>query len=110
MMRKRDTDKGPIAAAFICGAAIGMLTALMIAPKSGKETREDIANSLNDVKDRVSDKLTSGADSAKSIIGEAVATTKTVAYESKRAAKEAKQRVKDNRYKDDANDDDWVAE
>ena len=93
-------NNGAIAAAFIAGTAIGVLTALLVAPKSGPDLREEIVDNLNNSKDLISQKVSSGTDIAKSKIGEVVATTKSVASESKRAAKEAMQRVKDNKQTD----------
>lgn len=44
-MEYRKTQK--IAAAFLFGAAIGGAIALLYAPKSGKETRKDISDEIN---------------------------------------------------------------
>jgi gas vesicle protein len=89
-----DTDKGALTGAFITGAAIGMATAILIAPKSGKETREEIKRNLGDAKDKINETISNGSETAKSKLSEAVSTTKTVAKEGKRAAQEAKERVK----------------
>lgn len=97
---------GSVVAAFITGSAVGMAAALLVAPKSGKETREDITQSMNDAKKNLANKLNEGTDLAKSKVNDALETTKTVATESKRAAKEAKQRVKEKRTDD--NDDEGV--
>lgn len=68
--------KSAIAAGIIAGSAVGIVTGLLIAPKSGKEMREDIADKtkegldatkdkLGDIKDTAKDKLpTGGKDSA----------------------------------------------
>lgn len=44
-MENRKTQK--IAAAFLFGAVIGGVIALLYAPKSGKETRKDISDEVN---------------------------------------------------------------
>lgn len=79
-----DDDYKKIAGAFLLGGAIGAVVALLYAPKSGRETRKDIAktarrvkketvhlvedavDSINDfagdVKDKVSDIIERGRD------------------------------------------------
>ncbi len=51
--------KGAVAAGIIAGSAVGVVTGLLIAPKSGKEMREDIADKtkegLETAKHKVSD-------------------------------------------------------
>ncbi|HLW29436.1 MAG TPA: YtxH domain-containing protein [Brumimicrobium sp.] len=49
-----DTSKVIIAA--LAGAVIGAGVALLLAPASGKETREKIADKLGDAKDAIKDK------------------------------------------------------
>ena len=92
-----NADKSSMAGAFITGTAMGMVIALLIAPKSGKETREDIRRNLNYAKDNINDKLSTGSDEAKAVLKEAVSTTKTIANESKRAAREATKRIKEQK-------------
>ncbi|MDQ7786163.1 MAG: YtxH domain-containing protein [Thermodesulfovibrionales bacterium] len=45
-----DDDYKKIAAAFLVGGAVGALFALLYAPKSGKETRKDIARTARKIK------------------------------------------------------------
>jgi len=42
---------------FLAGAAIGALAGVLFAPRSGKETRERIANKLNDSKEELEDRI-----------------------------------------------------
>jgi len=44
---------GPAAAAFGAGLLVGAAAALILAPKSGAELRDDLANRMSRVKDRV---------------------------------------------------------
>ena len=44
--------KGKIALGALIGAAAGFVAGILTAPKSGKETREDIKNVANDAKDK----------------------------------------------------------
>ena len=45
---------------FLAGAGIGAVVALLMAPKSGRETREIIARTANDGRDFLSNKVTEG--------------------------------------------------
>ncbi|WP_299205831.1 YtxH domain-containing protein [Brumimicrobium sp.] len=49
-------DTSKIIAAALAGAVVGAGVALLLAPASGKETREKIADKLGDAKDAISDK------------------------------------------------------
>ena len=104
-MSDGNSDKGSLAAAFMAGTALGVVAALLMAPKSGEETREDIKETLGDAKDKVTQTVGDTKENAKSKISEAVDTTKTVAKESKRAAKDAKERVKESKGHPDSNED-----
>ncbi len=44
---------------FLCGAAVGALAGILLAPDSGEETRKKIANKAKDLKDDLNDQLTS---------------------------------------------------
>ncbi len=45
---------------FVAGAGIGAALALLLAPKSGRETREMIARTANDGRDYIAGKVTEG--------------------------------------------------
>ena len=45
---------------FLAGAGIGAVVALLMAPKSGRETRDLIARTANDGRDFLSNKVTEG--------------------------------------------------
>jgi gas vesicle protein len=48
---------GHLLAAFLAGAAAGAVTALLLAPKSGAETREAIKGYVKEGADKVSEKV-----------------------------------------------------
>lgn len=52
-------NNSKIVIAALGGAIIGAGIALLFAPASGKETRENIADSIEDAKDKVKDSLAS---------------------------------------------------
>ncbi len=47
------------------GALAGAVAGILFAPKSGKETREDIAKTLHEIKDKVADQLEKAGDFTK---------------------------------------------
>ncbi len=102
----KDTVKCVTVGAFISGAAVGMITALLIAPKEGRKTRKDIVNQLTNARDKVNDKLTQSTNSAKAKISNALNTTKTVATATKKAAKEARNNINNDNYDDQQSTED----
>src|SRR5918998_4452897 len=50
--RRRDADMGTQVACFALGATVGAILALLFAPKSGRELREDIADATRKGVDR----------------------------------------------------------
>ena len=54
-----------VMAGVAIGAIAGAVAGILFAPKSGKETREDIKNYLGEMKDQISEKLSQAADFSK---------------------------------------------
>lgn len=52
MEEKKNNTAGKVAAGVTLGAIAGAVAGVLFAPKSGKETRKDIADAANDVKDK----------------------------------------------------------
>ena len=46
-MSRRDQDPGSVIT-FILGVTVGAVAALLLAPKAGKELRQDLAEGMND--------------------------------------------------------------
>ena len=55
---------------FLAGLGIGTLIGVLYAPKAGKETREDIANSARDAKEKAAELVEQGRQKAGEIIEE----------------------------------------
>ncbi len=55
--------------AFLAGAAIGATVALLVAPDSGKNTREKIANKVREGKERAMDMVEEGKERARELVG-----------------------------------------
>ena len=69
-MANEAKNKGALAAGIIAGSAVGIVTGMLIAPKSGKELREDIADKtkegIDTAKDKIGDAKDTAIDKAKS--------------------------------------------
>ena len=76
---KKDATKKIAIGAALAGA-VGYITGLLTAPKSGKETREDIADAAWDVRDNVEGQLRNVSDELKDLIEQT--RTKTIALSS----------------------------
>lgn len=59
------SDTSKIVIAALAGAAVGAVAALLLAPASGKETREKLKEKFAGAKDKVSDLLNKSAETAK---------------------------------------------
>ena len=80
MGKENHTGRKLALGALVAGVA-GYVTGLLTAPKSGKETREDIAEKVGDVKDEAAEQLEHTQDELKQLLREA--KTKTLALKSK---------------------------
>ncbi len=49
-MAERDSGAGLVLLSFIVGGMVGGILGILFAPKSGKETREDIAEAASEMK------------------------------------------------------------
>lgn len=54
-MRQRGESRTPVLILFLLGGAAGALTALLLAPQSGKQTRQQIKEASIDVREKLSD-------------------------------------------------------
>lgn len=52
------------------GVALGATAGILFAPKSGKETREDLANNISKLKEKIADLLAQGSDAASETVDE----------------------------------------
>jgi len=63
-MNKKDAWKGAAIGAGV-GILAGAIAGILLAPKSGKETREDIKEYLHEMKDKIAEKLEQAGDFSK---------------------------------------------
>jgi len=64
-------SKSKIALGVIVGAAAGVVAGLLTAPKSGKETRADVARKARELKDDAADKYDQMKDKASEVADKA---------------------------------------
>ncbi len=57
--------KSAVAAGIVAGSAVGLVTGLLMAPKSGKQLREDIASKTGDAADTAAEKINDAKDATK---------------------------------------------
>ena len=86
-MENRKTQK--VAAAFLFGAVVGGVIALLYAPKSGKETRKDVSDEINNYMKKASDAKNSIIEKAKKFSNDMVGQTEKV-YSDVKSFKEGK--------------------
>ncbi len=85
--------KGKLAIGALLGAAAGFLTGILVAPKSGKETRQDIKTSANKAKDATLEKADELKVKAKGAAADVSGKAKNVADDVSAKAEEIKGRV-----------------
>ena len=66
---------------FLAGLGIGALVGVLYAPKSGKETREELVAGALEARDRANQLYTEGVERSKQVAGEYVERGKQVANE-----------------------------
>jgi gas vesicle protein len=57
-----ENNAGSVAIALFTGIAMGVVLGIMFAPKSGKETRKDISEKIDDAKDKIEELKDEGKD------------------------------------------------
>lgn len=94
-MSKKDAWKGAAIGAGV-GILAGAIAGVLLAPKSGKETRKDIAKYLHEMKDKIAEKLEKAGDFSKEKYIE-ISNQVVAGYETSKkiSAEEAKKIKKD---------------
>lgn len=64
-------DTGKIVLAAAAGLAVGALAGILLAPASGKETREKLMGKASDLKDKAEDAIKTAKESAKESVKKA---------------------------------------
>ena len=61
---------GKFLAGFTIGAALGAITGILLAPKSGEETREMLSDTAKEVLEKTDEKLKNIQDKAETVVSE----------------------------------------
>ena len=64
------SSAGKFLVGFTVGAALGAITGILLAPKSGEETREMIADTAKDVLDKTDEKVRDIQEKAETVVSE----------------------------------------
>lgn len=96
MAKQEDSSTGKKLAigALLAGAA-GYITGLLTAPRSGKETREDIADKAADLRDNTEEQLQNAHDELEKMIKETKGKTLALKAKARQEYNEALVRAKD---------------
>ncbi|MDQ3094189.1 MAG: YtxH domain-containing protein [bacterium] len=93
-MSQKNDNKGKVAVGAFLGVVSGLVAGLLFAPKSGKETREDIKTAAGKVVDKVQKEADDLLDQAKKVEGSLEDKAKVELTKLKVAATDARDRVK----------------
>ncbi|MSN27083.1 MAG: YtxH domain-containing protein [Geobacter sp.] len=95
MSDEQGVSAGTVLVSFVAGAAIGAGLALLYAPKSGREMRENIADLTEDAVDKIKEYAKEAQDKIKTVIEEGKETIvekKSVLASAIEAGREAMQK------------------
>jgi gas vesicle protein len=84
---------GDLFVGLLIGGLIGVVAGVLFAPKSGKETREDIARTTDDLLYRAKDEYEKAVEKSKAVYEEAVKLLKDLELSAKEKVHEAEGRV-----------------
>ena len=98
MAGNNNTGKKLAVGALVAGAA-GYVAGILTAPKSGKETRQDIKDKAEDVKDEAAAKLQAAHDELDELLSQAKSKGKGLGSKARDEFNEAVVRVKDAKNK-----------
>lgn len=95
MSDERGVCAGTVLASFVAGAAVGAVLALLYAPKSGEEMRENIADLTEDAVDKIKEYAKEAQEKIKAAIEdgkETIVEKKSVLASAIEAGREAMQK------------------
>lgn len=98
MSEEKGISAGTVLVSFVAGAAIGAGLALLYAPKSGTEMRENLADLAEDAVDKIKEYTREAQEKIKSAIDEgkeSIVEKKSILASAIEAGREAMQREKD---------------
>lgn len=85
--------KGDVFVGLVVGGLIGAVIGILFAPKSGKETREDIANKADEVLTKAKEEYDKAVEKSKAVYEAAVLRLKDVEVSAKEKVEEIEGKV-----------------
>jgi len=95
MLRKKENTGRKMAISAMIAGAVGYVTGILTAPKSGKETRKDIANEAGELKGTAEEQLSKINEELKELIKETKTRTVALSAQAREEFNEAVIRAKD---------------
>jgi gas vesicle protein len=80
---------------LVLGGVVGAVVALLYAPKSGKETREDISEKMEDLYEKAREEYEDSLNKARKAYDSAIARMKDLETDAKKKAEEVEEIVED---------------
>jgi gas vesicle protein len=96
--RRANTGKKLAVSALVAGVG-GYLTGILTAPKSGKDTRRDLVEDAEGIKDSTEDQLKKANDELKSLLNDAKTKSVALSAQAREEFNEAVLRAKDTQNK-----------
>lgn len=95
MLRKKQNTGKKLAAGAALGGALGYLAGILTAPKSGRETRQDISNKAGEAKDDAAAQLEKAAAELSAALNDTKAKAATMNAKAREEYNEAVVKAKD---------------
>jgi gas vesicle protein len=95
MRRKKENTGKKIALGAVVAAAVGYLSGILTAPKSGKETRKQLVEEAEGVKESTEDQLSKANDELKVLLKDTKTKTVALSAQAREEFNEAVIRAKD---------------
>lgn len=83
-----------LALGMLIGTIAGAIGGILFAPKAGKETRADIANYYNEMKDKVADRFSKAKDATKETYNRIVSAVVSGYSEARKISKEEAEEIR----------------
>src|SRR4051812_14869627 len=94
-LKAKQNTKEKLAVGALLGGAVGYLAGILTAPKSGKQTREDIASKAGDVKNEAGEQLEQATNELTSALKAAKTQSVNMSAKAKNEFDEAVVKAKD---------------
>jgi gas vesicle protein len=90
----KETKKRSVWLGIAIGGAVGAVSAMLVAPKSGKETRENISNKYQDISDKTKEQVSNVGQKTQEVAEKVSGQISSLADRVKKVEKDAEKDVK----------------